>query len=58
MKKSKLKRGLKALICRFVLVRSFYAASCGGAPIEVLKKYVQDQGKAALKGGVSTQEKF
>lgn len=34
---------------------SFFAASCGGAPIEVLKKYVQDQGKAALKGGVSTQ---
>lgn len=34
---------------------SFFAASCGGAPIEVLKLYVQTQ-QAALKGGVSTQE--
>lgn len=35
---------------------SFFAASCGGAPIEVLKQYVQfQQTKAALKGGVSTQ---
>lgn len=36
---------------------SYFAASCGGAPVEVLKQYVQDQQfKAALKGGVSTQE--
>jgi putative transposase len=35
---------------------SFFAASCGGAPIETLKLYVQSQQtKAALKGGVSTQ---
>ena len=34
---------------------SFFAASCGGAPIETLKLYVQSQQtKAALKGGVST----
>lgn len=36
---------------------SFFAASCGGAPIETLKLYVQSQQtKAALKGGVSTQK--
>lgn len=36
---------------------SFFAASCGGAPIETLKLYVQtQQTKAALKGGVSTQK--
>lgn len=35
---------------------SFFAASCGGAPIETLKLYVQSQQtEAALKGGVSTQ---
>jgi len=35
---------------------SFFAASCGGAPIETLKLYVQSQQtKAALKGEVSTQ---
>lgn len=35
---------------------SFFAASCGGAPVEVLKLYVQSQqAKSALKGGVSTQ---
>lgn len=36
---------------------SFFAASCGGAPIETLKLYVQSQQtKAALKGRVSTQK--
>jgi putative transposase len=36
---------------------SFFAASCGGAPIETLKLYVQSQQtKAALKGGVSTHK--
>jgi putative transposase len=36
---------------------SFFAASAGGAPIEILKLYVQSQQtKAALKGGVSTQK--
>ena len=39
---------------------SFFAASCGGAPIETLKLYVQNQqnGTDALKGMVSTQEEF
>ena len=39
---------------------SFFAASCGGAPIETLKLYVQNQqnGTVALKGEVSTQEEF
>jgi putative transposase len=36
---------------------SYFAASAGGAPIEVLKQYVRSQQtKAALKGGVSTQD--
>jgi putative transposase len=36
---------------------SFFAASTGGAPIDTLKLYVQSQQtKAALKGGVSTQQ--
>ena len=35
---------------------SFFVASCGGAPLETLMLYVQNQQfKAALKGGVSTQ---
>ena len=34
---------------------SYFASSCGGATIGVLKGYVQAQNKAALKGGVSTQ---
>ena len=38
---------------------SYFAASCGGAPIEVLKQYVQSQqNKAALKGGVSNPERI
>lgn len=40
-----------------LLVSELFAASCGGAPIETLKLYVQSQQtKAALKGGVSTQK--
>jgi putative transposase len=36
---------------------SYFAASCGGAPLELLKQYVQSQGiKSGLKAGVSTQE--
>ena len=36
---------------------SFFVSSSGGAPIEILKLYVQSQQtKAALKGGVSTQK--
>jgi len=35
---------------------SFFVVSCGGAPIETLKLYVQTQTKAALKGGVSTHK--
>ena len=38
---------------------AFFAASCGGAPIEILKLYVQNQqSKAALKGGASTLQRF
>ena len=39
---------------------SFFAASCGGAPIETLKLYVQNQqnGTVGLKAEVSTQEEF
>lgn len=35
---------------------SYFVASCGGAPIEVIRCYVQQQGKAALKGGDSDPE--
>ncbi len=35
---------------------SYFVASCGGAPIETLKLYVQNQhSNTALKGGVSTR---
>ena len=36
---------------------SYFAASCGGAPLELLKLYVQSQQtKAAINGGVSTHK--
>lgn len=35
---------------------SYFASSCGGAPLEVIQAYIQNQQQAALKGRVSTQK--
>lgn len=34
---------------------SYFASSCGGAPLDVIQAYIQNQQQAALKGRVSTR---